>query len=83
MTEEIVTAGISLSLAAIAAAYKLGYDRSKRTNGVNMSQYMTKELCVERHKVLADKLDAIATAVQCLPDIKAWVDLQKRREERR
>ncbi|MCX8014122.1 MAG: hypothetical protein N3A02_07515 [Rectinema sp.] len=84
MTEALITASITLALAGIAGAYKLGYDRSRKNgNSMMLDKYMTKELCMERHRVLANKLDDIAKAVECLPDIKAWIDLQKKKEDYR
>jgi len=66
----------------LTVSYTAGYYVSKIKNGrsnkrLDTSRFTSRELCEERHKGIDEKLASIQQQVNLIPDIKAWIDMQR------
>lgn len=86
MIEALIGAGTLAVIAGIGAAYRIGISTGRKngSNGngngnhkIDLTQFTTKELCLLRHENIDKKLTEISGHVEALPEIKAWIDLQK------
>jgi hypothetical protein len=83
---EILGAATVAVIAGVAGAYKLGIANGRKNgNGSNgtghlkldLSQFMTRDLCAERHLALNNNLSEIKANVAHIPEIKARLDVMK------